>query len=81
MDWMVKTMMAIKREVDEARSIRDAGVKDKMRESQPSSFSSRKKQRTSTLQGFQGQGYGYQGQCQGQSSQGGRDFRDPSQPG
>ena len=30
------------------------GVKDKRMESQPSSSSSRKKQRTSTLQGFQG---------------------------
>ena len=54
MDLMVKKAMAIEREVDDARSIQDAGVKDKRRESQPSSSSSGKKQRTSTLQGFQG---------------------------
>ena len=47
MDLMVKKTMAIEREVDDARSIRDAGVKDK-EESQPSSFSLGKKQRTST---------------------------------
>ena len=54
MDLMVKTAMAIKREVDDARSIRDAGVKDKRKESQPSSSSLRNKQRTSTPQRFQG---------------------------
>ena len=55
MDLMVKTTMTIKREVEDTRSIWDAGVKDKGRESQPSSsFSSEKKQRTSTPQGFQG---------------------------
>ena len=48
MDLMVKIAMAIEREVNDARSILDAGVKDKRRESQPSSSSSRKKQRTST---------------------------------
>ena len=51
-DLMVKTTMAIEREVDDARSIWDAGVKDKRKESQPSSSSSGKKQRTSALQGF-----------------------------
>ena len=61
LDSMVKTAMAIEREVDDARSIRDTGVKDKKRESQPSSSSSGKKKRTSTPQGFQGQGRGYQG--------------------
>ena len=30
---MVKTAMAIEREVDDTRSIRNAGMKDKMRES------------------------------------------------
>ena len=48
---MVKTTMAIKREVDDAWSIRDTGVKDKKKESQPSSSSSGKKQRTSNSQG------------------------------
>ena len=47
-DLMVKTAMTIEREVDDSRSIRDAGVKDKRKESQPSSSSSGKKQRTST---------------------------------
>ena len=68
LDSMVKITMVIEREVDDARSIQDAGVKDKMRESQPSSSSSGKKQKTSTPHGFQGQGCDYQGQGQGQSS-------------
>ena len=51
LDSMVKTAMAIEREVDDARNIRDAGVvKDKRKESQPSSSSFRKKQRTPTPQ-------------------------------
>ena len=54
MDLMVKTTMAIERDVDDARSIRDASVKDKRKESQLSSSSSGKKHRTSTWQGFQG---------------------------
>ena len=59
---MVKIAMAIEREVNDAPSIRDAGVKDKRKESQPSSSSSRKKKRTYTLQGFQGQGRDYHDQ-------------------
>ena len=52
LDSMVRTAMTIEREVDDARNIRDAGVvKDKRKESQPSS-SSGKKQKTSTPQGF-----------------------------
>ena len=43
MDLMVKTGMAIEREVDDAWSIRDASVKDKRNESQPSSSSLGKK--------------------------------------
>ena len=43
MDLMVKTTMAIEREVDDTRSIRDARVKGKRKESQPSSSRSRKK--------------------------------------
>ena len=38
------------------------------KESQPSSSSLKKKHRTSTPQGFQGHGRGYQGQSQSQSS-------------
>ena len=48
MDLMVKIAMAIEREMDDARSIRDAGIKDKRKESQPSSSSSGKKQKTFT---------------------------------
>ena len=58
-DLMIKKTMAIEKEVDDARSIRNAGVKDERKESQPSFSSSRKEQRTSTPQGFQGQGRGY----------------------
>ena len=65
---MGRITMAIEIEVDDARNIRDAGVKDKMRESQISSSSSRNKQRSSTSQGFQGQSHDYQGQGQGRSS-------------
>ena len=74
MDLMVKTVMAIEREVDDARSIRDMGIKDKRKEGQPSSSSSGKKQRTYAPQGFQGQG-------QGQPSQDGRHLRATSQLG
>ena len=43
MDLMVKTAMTIEREVDDALSIQDGGVKDKKRETQPSSSRSTKK--------------------------------------
>ena len=59
---MVKTTIAIEREVNDTWSIRDVGASDKRKESQLSSPSSRKKQSTSTPQGFQGQGRNYQGQ-------------------
>ena len=52
MDLMVRTTMAIEREVDDAQSIQDAGAKDKRKESQPSFSSLGKKQRTSTPRGF-----------------------------
>ena len=43
-DSMVRTAMAIEREVDDAQNIRDMGVvKDKRKEIQPSSSGSRKK--------------------------------------
>ena len=64
---IIKATMTIERKVDDARSIRDAGVKDKRGESQLSSSSSGKKHRTFTPRGFQGQGHDYQGQGQGQS--------------
>ena len=75
LDSIVKTTMAIEREVDDAWSIRDADASDRRNESQLFSSSSRKKQRTSAPRGFQGQGYDYQGQGQDQSSQDGRYFR------
>ena len=65
MDSMVGTAMTIEREMEDARSTRDADISDKRKESQSSS-SSGKRQKASSLQGFQEQGRGYQGQGQGQ---------------
>ena len=48
MDSMVRTVMTIEREIEDARSIRDAGVSGKRKESQSSS-SSRKKPKASSL--------------------------------
>ena len=61
MDSVVRTAIAIKREIDDTRSIRDMGASDKRKEGQPSS-SSGKKQKAFSSRGFQGQGRGYQGQ-------------------
>ena len=61
MDSMVWTGMAIEKEIDDVRSIRDAGASEKKRENQSSS-SLGKKLRTSSSRGFQGQSRGYQGQ-------------------
>ena len=55
---MVSTTMAIEREIDDARSIRDEGANEKRKVDQPSS-SSRKKQRTSIPQGRPIQGRDY----------------------
>ena len=66
-DSMVMTAMAIKREIEDARSIRDTVASDKRKEGQPSS-TLRKKQKTSIPRGFQGRGRGYQGQGQVESS-------------
>ena len=52
MDSMVKTTMAIEREIDDAWSIRDASVSEKKKKENQSSSSSGKKQRTSASQGF-----------------------------
>ena len=70
-DSMVTTALAIEREIDDARSIRDTDAGDKRNEGQPS-LSSGKKQRTSVPQGFSGQSHGFQGQSQ---------IRAPSQSG
>ena len=50
MDLMVKTALAIEREVDDARSIRDSSASDKKKGDQPFSFIFGKKQRSSTPQ-------------------------------
>ena len=55
---MVRTSLAIEREVEDTRSIRDMGASAKRKESQSSS-SSKKKQKTSALYGFQGWDNGY----------------------
>ena len=64
MDSMVSTTLIIEREVDDARSIRDAGASDKKRGNQASHSGSGKKQRTYFPRGFQGRGRGQQGQGQ-----------------
>ena len=64
---MVRTTMAIKREIEDARSIQDTIASGTRKEDQPSS-SSGKKQKTSIPQGFQGRGRGYQGQGQTKAS-------------
>ena len=56
---MVRTIMAIEREIEDARSIRDTIASGKRKKDQPSS-SSRKKQKTSIPRGFQGRGHSYQ---------------------
>ena len=70
MDSMVGTALTIEREIEDARSTRDAGVSSKRKESQSSS-SSRKKQRASSSRGFQGRGHPGQGQIKvaGQAGQ------------
>ena len=72
MDSMVSTALIIEQEIDDARSIWDAGASDKKRGSQVSSSGSGKKQRTSVPRGSQGQDH---------PSQEGRHFWTPSQPG
>ena len=66
MDSMVGTTLTIEREIEDARSTRDAGVSSKRKESQSSSNSRKKHSR-----GFQGRGYPSQGQIRvaGQAGQ------------
>ena len=59
-DSMVRTAMAIERDIDDARSFRDAGTSEKRNESQSSS-SLGKKLKASSSRWFQGQGRGSQG--------------------
>ena len=60
MDSMVGTTMTIEREIEDARSTRDAGVSSKRKENQSSS-SSGKKKRASSSRSFQGRGHSGQG--------------------
>ena len=61
MDSMVSTALIIEREIENARSIRDAGASSKRKESQSSS-SSGKKSKASSSRGFQIRGHRGQGQ-------------------
>ena len=67
MDSMVRMAMAIEREIEDSRSIRDTVASGKKKGDQPSS-SFGKKQKTSIPQGFQGRGRDYQGQGQTKAS-------------
>ena len=58
---MVGTALTIEKEIEDARSTRDAGVSSKRKESQSSS-SSGKRQRASSSRGFQSRGHPGQGQ-------------------
>ena len=63
MDSMVRTTVAIEREIDDARSTRETGASGKRKEDQ--SFSgSGKKQKASCSRIFQGRGCEHQGQGQ-----------------
>ena len=61
MDSMVGTTLTIERDIEDARSTRDASVSSKRKESQSSS-SSGKRQRASSSRGFQSRGHLGQGQ-------------------
>ena len=69
MDFMVGTAMTIEREIEDARSTRDAGVSSKRKESQSSS-SLGKKQKASSSRGFQSCGHQGQGQIRVSSQAG-----------
>ena len=60
MDSMVGTALTIEREIEDARSTRDASASGKRKDSQSSS-SSRKRQRASSLRGSQSRGHPGQG--------------------
>ena len=67
MNSMVKTAMAIEREIEDVRSIRDAGTSGKRKEDQLS-FSTGKRQKTFAPRVFQGRACSYQGQGQTRAS-------------
>ena len=60
MDSMVRTALTIEREIENARSTRDAGASSKRKDNQSSS-SSKKRQRASSLRGSQSRGHPGQG--------------------
>ena len=64
---MIKTSLAIGREVDDTRSIWDMGASTKRKKNQSSS-SPGKKQKTTMPRGPQGRGRDYQGQGQTRAS-------------
>ena len=70
MDFMVGTALTIEREMEDARSTRDASIGGKKKGSQSSS-SSGKRQRASSSRGFQSRGHPGQGQMRvaGQAGQ------------
>ena len=67
MDSMVSITMAIEREIDDARSIRNAGASEKRKKDQPS-LNSRKKHRISIPRDHSVQGHSYQSQGQERAS-------------
>ena len=67
MDSMVRTAMAIEREIEDAWSIRALGTNEKRKKDLPSS-SLGKRHKTSAPRVFQGRGRGYQGQGQTRAS-------------
>ena len=70
MDSMVQTAMTIEREIEDARSTREASVIGKRKKDQSSS-GSRKKQKASSSRAFQGRDRGHQDQGQIASSRSG----------
>ena len=80
MDSMVGAAMAIEREIEDTRSIRDAGVSGKRRESRSSS-SSGKKPKASSSRGFQSSDHLGQGQTKVPSQAGQTIFYFCHQPG
>ena len=61
MDSMVRTALTIEREIEDARSTRDAGASSKRKDSR-SSFSPGKRQRASSSRGFKSRGHPGKGQ-------------------
>ena len=80
MDSMVEKAMTIEREMEDARSIRDAGVSGKRRESQSSSSSGKKPSASSSC-GFQSRDHLGQGQIRAPSQAGQTIYHFFHQPG